>query len=100
MFFLPSVWRLSCLPKGYFLLSKSDGDQKAKSGAKNTLCTQRKIFRSNAMDDLVFEQSPALPLQNNIRSGKAGEKKSVTQKWNQGGMAWGYAVYGNERKLI
>ena len=27
------------------------------------------------MDDLVFEQSPALPLQNNIRSGKAGEKK-------------------------
>jgi hypothetical protein len=30
------------------------------------------------MDDLVFEQSPALPLQNNIRSGKAGEKKSVT----------------------
>ncbi|MCS2363348.1 hypothetical protein [Bacteroides thetaiotaomicron] len=52
------------------------------------------------MDDLVFEQSPALPLQNNIRSGKAGEKKSVTQKWNQGGMAWGYAVYGNERKLI
>jgi len=26
----------------------------------------------------VFEQSPALPLQNNIRSGKAGEKKSVT----------------------
>jgi len=37
------------------------------------------------MDDLVFEQSPALPLQNNIRSGKAGEKKSVTQKGNQGG---------------
>ncbi len=35
-------------------------------------------IRSNAMDDLVFEQSPALPLQNNIRSGKAGEKKSVT----------------------
>ncbi|MEY8528608.1 hypothetical protein [Bacteroides xylanisolvens] len=77
-FFFPYFGGFSCLPKGYFLLSKSDGDLKAKSGAKNTLCTQRKIFRSNAMDDLVFEQSPALPLQNNIRSGKAGEKKSVT----------------------
>jgi hypothetical protein len=29
------------------------------------------------MDDLVFGQPPALPLQNNIHSGKAGEKKSV-----------------------
>ena len=62
MFFLPFIFGgFSCLPKGYFLLSKSDGNQKAKSGAKNTLCTQRKIFRSNAMDDLVLNNTPALP---------------------------------------
>lgn len=46
------------------------------------------------MGDLVFEQSPALLLQNNIHSGKAGEKESIMQKDKMGGMVWSVAVYG------
>ena len=54
-------------------------------------------FSVSAMDDLVFGQPPALPLQNNIHSGKAGEKKSFTYNRKLGGMAWGDAVYGYVR---
>ncbi len=72
--------------------------KKAKSGAKNTLCTQRKIFFGQMQWTIwCLNNRQHYLCKNNIRSGKAGEKEICYVKEETGGMAWGEAVYGEGR---